>query len=257
MADYLAELFSLSGRVAVVTGGSSGIGEAMAASLARAGAQVVVVARSVERLAAVTASLLNDGCDAAHVSADLSDRDQVARAAEACCEPFGEPDILINCAGINLRPPLGSLSEQEWDLTMAVNLTAPFLLGQRFGPSMAARGWGRIINVTSQQASRAFSNSGAYGASKGGLESLTRSQSEAWAPSGVCCTCVCPGFVATRLNARVASDPELVAALAARSMTGRNGMPADFVGVAVFLASPASDYVTGTTVYVDGGFSAR
>jgi NAD(P)-dependent dehydrogenase (short-subunit alcohol dehydrogenase family) len=256
MADYLAELFSLSGRVAVVTGGSSGIGEAMAASLARAGAQVVLVARSVERLAAVTASLLNDGCDAAHVSADLSDRAQVVRAAEACCEPFGEPDVLVNCAGINLRPPLGSLTEQEWDLTMTVNLTAPFLLGQRFGPSMAARGWGRIINVTSQQASRAFSNSGAYGASKGGLESLTRSQSEAWAPSGVCCTCVCPGFVPTRLNARMASDPQTVTALAAQTQAGRNGVADDFAGVAVFLASRASDYVTGTTVYVDGGFSA-
>jgi gluconate 5-dehydrogenase len=138
---------------------------------------------------------------------------------------------------------------------MAVNLTAPFLLGQRFGPSMAARGWGRIINVTSQQAERAFANSGGYGASKGGLAALTRSQSEAWAPSGVCCNSVSPGFVPTRLNAAVADDPVRSAAMAARTMTGRNGSPADFAGMTVFLASAASDYVTGQTLYVDGGFS--
>jgi gluconate 5-dehydrogenase len=139
---------------------------------------------------------------------------------------------------------------------MAVNLTAPFLLGQRFGPGMAARGWGRIINVTSQQAQRAFGDSGGYGAAKGGLAALTRSQSEAWARHGVCCNAVCPGFVATPLTAPVASDPERSAALAARTMTGRNGEPGDFEGAAVFLAGPASAYVTGQTLYVDGGFSA-
>jgi gluconate 5-dehydrogenase len=138
---------------------------------------------------------------------------------------------------------------------MAVNLTAPFLLGQRFGPAMAARGWGRIINVTSQQAHRAFLNSGGYGASKGGLTALTRSQSEAWGPSGVCCNAVCPGFVPTRLNAAVANDPVRSGAMAARTMTGRNGAPSDFAGATVFLASRASDYVTGQTLYVDGGFS--
>ena len=121
---------------------------------------------------------------------------------------------------------------------------------------MAARGWGRIINVTSQQAQRAFLNSGGYGASKGGLAALTRSQSEAWAASGVRVNSVCPGFVATPLTAEVAKDPQRTAALAARTMIGRNGTPADFEGVAVFLASRASDYLTGQTLYVDGGFSA-
>jgi gluconate 5-dehydrogenase len=109
--------------------------------------------------------------------------------------------------------------------------------------------------VTSQQADRAFGHSGGYGASKAGLAALTRSQSEAWARSGVCCNSVCPGFVPTRLNAAVARDPERLAAMAARTMTGRNGSPGDFAGVAVFLASRASDYVTGQTLYVDGGFS--
>jgi gluconate 5-dehydrogenase len=169
---------------------------------------------------------------------------------------FGEPDILVNAAGVNIRPPLGELSMQDWDTSLAVNLTAPFLLGQEFGPAMAARGWGRIINVASQQALRAFGNSGGYGASKGGLVSLTRSQSEAWASAGVRCNAVAPGFVATAMTAQVASDPQRSAALAARTMVGRNGQPADFEGITVLLASDASDYVTGQLICVDGGFSA-
>jgi NAD(P)-dependent dehydrogenase (short-subunit alcohol dehydrogenase family) len=249
----------------VVTGGSSGIGEGIAVALSRAGARVVLVARDEARLR-VAAEGLGAGLEAgvgagagagvAWVSADLADRGEVERAASAATAAFGAPDILVNCAGVNLRPPLAELSTADWDLTMAVNLTAPFLLGQRFGPLMAARGWGRIINVTSQQAQRAFLNSGGYGASKGGLAALTRSQSEAWAASGVCCNSVCPGFVPTRLNAAVASDPARMAAMAARTMVGRNSEPADFAGTAVFLASPASAYVTGQTLYVDGGFSA-
>ena len=254
--SFLEDLFSLEDRVAVVTGGSSGIGAAMAAALARAGARVVLVARDAERLESAAAALRAGGGRVAWVSADLAERASLSRAAEQAAGAFGPPDILVNCAGINLRPPLASLRVEEWDVTMAVNLTAPFLLGQRFGPMMADRGWGRIINVTSQQAARAFGNSGGYGASKGGLAALTRSQSEAWAGSGVCCNSVCPGFVPTRLNAAVASDPERMAAMAARTMIGRNGAPADFAGVAVFLASRASDYVTGQTLYVDGGFSA-
>ena len=253
--SYLEQLFSLDGRVAVVTGGSSGIGAEMARALGMAGARVVLVARDKERLR-IAAKGLGGPQAVAWVSADLADRAEVARAAAGAAAAFGPPDILVNCAGVNLRPPLAELTTADWDLTMAVNLTAPFLLGQRFGTEMAARGWGRIVNVTSQQAQRAFANSGAYGASKGGLASLTRSQSEAWAASGVCCNSVCPGFVATRLNAHVASDPSRRAAMAARTMVGRNGQPADFAGVAVFLASRASDYVTGQTLYVDGGFSA-
>ncbi len=256
MTDFLGELFSLSGRVAVVTGGSSGIGEAMASALALAGARVVLVARDPTRLSATSRSLCEAGCAAAWVSADLADRAEVRRGASAAAAAFGEPDILVNCAGVNLRPPLPALSEEHWDMMVAVNLTAPFLLGQRFGPEMAARGWGRIINVTSQQAQRAFLNSGGYGATKGGLAALTRSQSEAWASSGVCVNSVCPGFVATPLTFEVSSDPVRSAALAARTMIGRNGEPSDFAGVAVFLASAASDYITGQTIYVDGGFSA-
>jgi len=256
VTSYLSDLFSLSGRVAVVTGGSSGIGEEMARALALAGARVVLVARDAGRLDSAASGMRGCGGVVACVSADLASRDEVARAAASAEAAFGPVDILVNCAGVNVRPPLASLSVEDWDTTIAVNLTAPFLLGQRFGPSMAARGFGRIINVTSQQAQRAFANSGGYGASKGGLASLTRSQSEAWASAGVCCNSVCPGFVPTRLNAHLAADPALMEALAARTMVGRNGLAADFAGVTVFLASRASDYVTGQTLYVDGGFSA-
>ncbi|MER5217781.1 SDR family oxidoreductase [Streptomyces sp. NPDC002838] len=254
---YLSELFSLDGRVAVVTGGSSGIGRAIAGALARAGAGVVVVARREEELAATVDELSADGCRAAWVSADLRTRDGVRAAAEKAAEVFGEPDILVNSAGVNLRPPMAELGEEVWDTTMAVNLDAPYLLGQRFGPGMAARGFGRIIHITSQQAHRAFVQSGAYGVSKGALESLARSQAEAWSPHGVTCNTLVPGFVMTPLNARLSSDPEKVAALAARTLVGRNGLAEDFAGAVVFLASRASAYVTGQAIFVDGGFSVH
>ena len=240
----------------MITGGSSGIGRGIALALGQAGASVVIVARGEANLRETVAELEALGCSAASVGADLADRAEVERVANAAHQPFGPPDILVNSAGLNLRPPLADLTVSQWDELIAVNLTAPFLLGQQFGPQMAARGWGRIINVTSQQADRAFGNSGGYGAAKGGLASLTRSQSEAWAPHGVCCNAICPGFVITPLTAGVSADPARTQALADRTMVGRNGLAADFAGPAVFLASRASDYLTGQIIRVDGGFSA-
>ncbi|MFD4124206.1 SDR family NAD(P)-dependent oxidoreductase [Streptomyces globisporus] len=254
---YVSELFSLEGRVAVVTGGSSGIGRAITGALARAGAGVVVVARREAELRETVDELTGEGCRAAWVSADLSTAEGVRVGAEEAAAAFGEPDILVNCAGINPRPPMSELGEDVWDTTMAVNLKAPFLLGQRFGPGMAERGYGRIIHITSQQAHRAFVSSGAYGVSKGGLESLTRSQAEAWSPHGVTVNSLVPGFVLTPLNARLQSDPEKVASLAARTMVGRNGLAEDFAGAAVFLAGRSSAYVTGQSLFVDGGFSVH
>ncbi|HTZ91020.1 MAG TPA: SDR family oxidoreductase [Streptosporangiaceae bacterium] len=256
MDSYLDQLFSVRDRVAVVTGGSSGIGRSIALALGQAGAAVVIIARDRANLQDAAAELTLAGCRVCTVSADLADRAAVARAADQASDSFGPPDILVNSAGLNLRPPLAELTTAAFDELIAVNLTAPFLLGQRFGPQMAGRGWGRIINITSQQADRAFGNSGGYGVAKGGVASLTRSQSEAWAPRGVCCNAICPGFVVTPLTAEVSADPARLAALAARTMVGRNGVPADFAGAAVFLASPASDYVTGQIIRVDGGFSA-
>ncbi|MDX2557674.1 MULTISPECIES: SDR family NAD(P)-dependent oxidoreductase [Streptomyces] len=255
--SYLSALFSLDGRVAVVTGGSSGIGKAISTALARAGASVVIVARKEAELRATAGELTADGCRAAWVSGDLSTRAGVRAAAERAVEAFGEPDILVNSAGVNLRPPLSELGEDVWDTTMALNLDAPFLLGQRFGPGMAARGYGRILHITSQQAHRAFVRSGAYGVSKGALESLARSQAEEWSPHGVTCNTLVPGFVPTPLNTRLSSDPEQVAALAARTLAGRNGLADDFAGAAVFLAGRSAGYITGQSIFVDGGFSVH
>ncbi|POM22607.1 Gluconate 5-dehydrogenase [Actinomadura rubteroloni] len=256
-AAYLTGLFGLHGRVALVTGGSSGIGRAIATALAAAGARVVLLARGETALRDTAGELRAAGHDADYVVADLADRAQVRRAAADAAVPFGDPDILVHSAAVNLRPPLGDLGDDVWDTTLAVNLTAPFLLGRHFAPRMARRGYGRILHLSSQQAFRAFADSGAYGASKGGVTALARSEAEAWSPHGVTSNALVPGFVATPLNAHLSADPGRVAALAARTLTGRNGVPADFAGAAVFLAGPAASAVTGQAIFVDGGFSAH
>jgi NAD(P)-dependent dehydrogenase (short-subunit alcohol dehydrogenase family) len=250
-------MFSLEGRTAVVTGGSSGIGRAIAAALAGAGARTVLVARDAERLAATAEALREDGGEVLVVPADLGTREAVRRAAEEVAAVAGEPDVVVSAAGVNLRPPMPAVDEGVWDATMRLNLDAPFLLGQRFAPGMAERGYGRLIAISSQQAHRAFVDSGAYGVSKAGLEALARSQAEAWSSRGVTSNVLVPGFVLTPLNARLQADPERVAALAARTMVGRNGIAEDFAAAALFLASPASGYVTGQSIHVDGGFSVH
>ena len=207
MSDFLAELFSLKGRVAMVTGGSSGIGAAMASALAFAGARVVLVARDPTRLSAAADSLREAGCQAAWISTDLGDRAEVKRASTAAIAAFGDPDILVNCAGVNLRPPLEVMTEDDWNETLAVNLTAPFLLGQRFGPPWRnAAGAGSSTSPRSRRTAHSATAAGTA-PSKAALAALTRSQSEAWAPSGVTVNAICPGFVATPLTEKVASDP--------------------------------------------------
>lgn len=255
--SYLTTMFGLDGRVALVTGGSSGIGKAISEALAAAGAHVIIVARDAVRLDHTVDAINARGLSSAWVSGDLGSRQAVRALAEEAVQPYGEPDILVNCAGVNIRPAMEDLDDGIWDETMSLNLEAPFLLGQRFGPGMAARGFGRIIHISSQQAHRAFVNSGAYGVSKGALESLSRSQAEAWSSFGVTSNTLVPGFVMTPLNQSLSSDPARVAALARRTMVGRNGLASDFAGVAVFLAGQSSGYVTGQSIAVDGGFSTH
>jgi gluconate 5-dehydrogenase len=250
---YLDELFTLDGRLALVTGASSGIGRAIATALGRAGARLVLVARDEAALAGTVRELEGLGCDARHVPADLADRAAIARLVAE----VPSVDILVNSAGVNIRPPLDELSEADWDLTLAVNLTAPYLLGQHYGPRMARHGFGRILTLASQQSVRAYGNSGGYGAAKAGVTGLIRSQAEAWSRFGVCCNAIAPGVVHTTMTEPIFADPERARAMAARTMVGRNGEPADFAGIAVFLASAASAHITGQTIFVDGGFSVH
>ncbi|MEU7001890.1 SDR family oxidoreductase [Nonomuraea sp. NPDC046570] len=253
MSDYLRTLFSLDGRTALVTGGSSGIGYAMAEALGRAGADLVLVARRRPELEAAAERLAGHGVNARWISADLGERADVDRV----CAEAGHIDILVNDAANNIRKPMAELTDDDYEQTIAVNLTAPYRLGQRFAPPMAERGWGRIINVGSQQTISAFGDSGVYGAAKAALAGLTRSQAEAWSPRGVTVNTIIPGFVLTPLTAPAQAIPGRVEALAVRHMVGRNGVPEDFATAAVFLAGPASSFVTGQMLYVDGGFSVH
>ncbi|GGO63412.1 SDR family NAD(P)-dependent oxidoreductase [Nonomuraea cavernae] len=250
MSAYLRELFSLHGRRALVTGGSSGIGYAIAEAIGRAGADVVIVARRPGELDQATERLRRHGVTASSISADLGRRDAVKHV----CEVAGEIDILVNDAANNIRKPMAELTEDDYEQTVAVNLTAPYLLGQHFGPRMAERGWGRIINLGSQQSVSAFGDSGVYGVSKAAVAGLTRSQAEAWSARGVCVNTIIPGFILTPLTEAAQAVPGRVEQLAARHMSGRNGVPADFAGAAVFLAGDASAFVTGQMLFVDGGF---
>lgn len=255
-SSVLEREFGLRGRTALVTGGSSGIGRAIAVGLAGAGAQVIVVARTVATIQDTVAEIEAAGAVAIGLPADLATREGVAALIAEIGARELAVDILVTSAGTNPRPPMSDLTEQVWDEVMAVNLDAPFLLGQAYGPAMAARGWGRIINIGSQQAVRAFGNSGAYGVSKAGITALTRSQAEAWSASGVSCNTLMPGFVVTPLTEATVAIPGRADALAARTMVGRNGVPDDFVGAALFLAGESARFVTGSLVYVDGGFAA-
>lgn len=253
----LEDLFGLAGRVALVTGANSGIGREIALALAGAGAAVVLVARRAAPLEEAQREIEAAGGRAAVLPCDLADREALSACAAAAPRFFGPPDILVNAAGINPRKPMAEVSEADWDATVRLNLDAPFFLSQKLVPAMVEKAWGRIINIASLQSVRAFANGISYGASKGGIVQLTRAMAEAWSPHGVCCNAIAPGFFPTALTAPVFKDEALVERLAAQTMIGRNGRMEDLYGLAVFLAAPASDYVTGQTIFLDGGFTAR
>lgn len=252
-----AALFSLQGRRALITGGNSGIGEAMARALGLAGAQVLLVARRKAELQAAAARLRAEGIAADSLAADLCDVEALRSAATQAEALLVGVDILVNAAGVNLRQPFDEVTPEAWQTQIALHLTAPFFLTQALAPGMAERGWGRILNIASLQSVRAFPNSAPYGAGKGGIVQLTRAIAQAWSPRGITCNAIGPGFFPTPLTAAVFDNAELAARNAAQTCVGRNGALQDLHGATVFLCSEASAYITGQTLMVDGGYTAK
>jgi NAD(P)-dependent dehydrogenase (short-subunit alcohol dehydrogenase family) len=257
MSFQLTQLFDLTGRTALVTGGNSGIGLAMARALGLAGAKVALVARRAAELRAAVATLSREDILAVAIAADLASKEAAETVSASAQTHDLAIDIIVNAAGINLRQPFEEVSAEAFDLHMALHLRAPFLLTQTFAPAMANRGWGRIINVASMQSWRAFTDSAPYGAAKGGVLQLTRAIAEKWSRHGVTCNAIAPGFFPTPLSAPVLGDLVRAGRLAAQTAIGRNGVLDDLTGATVFLASDASGYITGQTLAVDGGFTAK
>jgi len=247
--------FDLSGKTACVTGASGGLGKTAASALARAGAKVVGVARRGD--------LLEDwrqeaGTErAAAVVADLSDKTVQERLGNEVAEPFGTIDIFVHAAGINTRETADDVTPQGWDVTLDLNLRANFFLAQSFAHGMKQKGWGRIVSFASLQSRRAFPGGVAYGASKAGVEQLTRSMAEAWSKDGITANALAPGFFPTELTGPVFEDADRAARNAAQTCIGRNGALQDIEGPLLFFASDASAYVTGQLLFVDGGYTAK
>ncbi|WP_209503873.1 MULTISPECIES: SDR family oxidoreductase [unclassified Ruegeria] len=247
-------LFDLTGRLACITGASSGLGRQVARTLAAAGARVIGVARRSDALAEMQAEI---GTRAATVVADVADRAGVDALTQAVASKFGPPDILVHAAGLNAREAADYVTPEGWDATLALNLSAPFFLSQAMVPSMKEKGWGRIVNFASLQTTRAFPGGIAYGASKAGIGQLTRAMAEAWSPFGITANAIGPGFFPTELTQAVFDDPKRAERNAAQTCIGRNGRMQDIDGPILFLCSQASDYVTGQVLMVDGGFTAK
>jgi NAD(P)-dependent dehydrogenase (short-subunit alcohol dehydrogenase family) len=250
------QLFDLSGRTALVTGGSSGIGAAMAHALGDAGASIILMARNEAALSSIAQSLRAKRIITSIVSCDLSDLNAQLTGANSS-KAVGEIDILVNAAGVNMREPFSEVTPESWQTQMNLHLGAPFFLTQQLAPQMKARGWGRIINIASLQSVRAFDRSAPYGAAKGGVVQLTRAIAQEWSRFGITCNAIAPGFFPTALTASVFADRERAEKNAAQTCIGRNGALEDLSGATVFFASDASAYITGQTLYVDGGFTAK
>jgi len=248
--------FDLGGKVAVVTGGNGGIGLGMARGLADAGAKVAIVGRNEAKSNAAVADLTARGARAIAVTSDVTDQAAVAAMVERACREFGRIDILVNNAGINIRKAPNALALQEWDSVIKTNLTSAFLCSQAVYPVMKAAGGGKIINIGSMMSIFGASFAPAYAASKGGIVQFTRSCAVAWAADNIQANAVLPGWIDTDLTKRARAEIDgLHGKVLARTPAARWGATNDFAGIAVFLSSSASDFVTGTAIPVDGGFS--
>lgn len=250
-------LFSLANHHALVTGGNSGLGAAMAQALALAGADVTLVARRTEKLTEVANSIQTATQHTVRIdtlSADLA----TETGLDACIKQLPDTvDILVNAAGINMRMPMTDIKHKDWQIQVNLNLTTPFFLSQACAQRMKQKRWGRIINIASLQSFRAFANSASYGASKGGIVQLTRALARELGEYAITCNAIGPGFFPTELTAPVFADEQKARANAEQTCLGRNGELDDIHGLTVFLASEAASYITGQTIMLDGGFSAK
>jgi len=252
------KLFDLSGRVAIVTGGNGGIGLGMARGLAAAGASVVVAGRDEDKSRAAVGELEGLGARALAVAVDVTSQDSCRALVQQSVERLGRLDILVNNAGTNVRKQPEEYTLEEWHLILETNLTSAFMCCQAAYPAMKQAGGGKIVNIGSMMSIFGASFTAPYAATKGGIVQLSRALACAWAKDNIQVNAVLPGWIDTALTRRARRDIEgLQERVEARTPAGRWGDPDDFAGIAVWLASPASDFVTGTAIPVDGGYSVQ
>jgi len=249
-------IFDLEGKIAVVTGGTSGIGRALSLGLADAGADVIASARREEQLGETASEIEKRGRKTLRIASDVCDRASLERLLAATLDSFGKVDILVNCAGIIKRTPTLTVPEEEWANILNTNLTGTLRACQVFGKRMLDRGYGRIVNITSLNSYVALSEVAAYAASKSGVASLTRSLAVEWSKKGVTVNAIAPGVFRTDMNAKLLDSTPRGQELLMRTPMGRFGRTEELVGAAVFLGSDAASFVTGQTLVVDGGFLA-